>query len=93
MNRAQRPVSRSPSKLALLVMASTMSDAKVAAGLVEIAADPKDQEGKLPPPAPEPNGAAGLEKRKSRPPPFGGLIQFRCHLMGLLRRRAHLPQY
>lgn len=35
--------------LALLKMAKTTSDPKVAAGLIEIAADLKDQAGELPP--------------------------------------------
>jgi hypothetical protein len=36
--------------LALLKMAKTTSDPKVAAGLIEAAADLKDQAGELPPP-------------------------------------------
>jgi hypothetical protein len=36
--------------LALLKMAKTTSDPKIAAGLVEAAADLKDQAGELPPP-------------------------------------------
>jgi hypothetical protein len=43
--------------LALLKMAKTTSDPKVAAGLIEIAADLKDQAGELPPPAPEAKSA------------------------------------
>lgn len=39
--------------LALLKMAKTTSDPKVAAGLVEAAADLKDQAGELPPPIEE----------------------------------------
>jgi len=44
--------------LALLKMAKTTSDPKVAAGLVEAAANLKDQAGELPPVAPERKGAA-----------------------------------
>ena len=43
--------------LALLKMAKTTSDPKIAAGLVEAAADLKDQAGELPPSAPEAKGA------------------------------------
>ncbi|HLZ03636.1 MAG TPA: hypothetical protein VKR55_15990 [Bradyrhizobium sp.] len=39
--------------IALLKMAKTTSDPKIAAGLIEAAADLKDQAGELPPPAPE----------------------------------------
>jgi hypothetical protein len=38
---------------ALLKMAKTTSDPKVAAGLVDVAADLKDQAGELPPPVTE----------------------------------------
>jgi hypothetical protein len=38
--------------LALLKMAMTSSDPKVAAGLLDIVADLKDQAGELPPPMP-----------------------------------------
>ena len=44
--------------LALFKMAKTTSDPKVAAGLVEAAADLKDQAGELPPPVPERRGSA-----------------------------------
>jgi hypothetical protein len=43
--------------LALLKMAKTTSDPKVAAGLIEAAADLKDQAGELPPPVREVKGA------------------------------------
>jgi hypothetical protein len=43
--------------LALLKMAKATSDAKVAAGFIEAAADLKDQAGELPLPAPEAKGA------------------------------------
>jgi hypothetical protein len=44
--------------LALLKMAKTTSDPNIAAGLVEIAADLKDQAGELPPSVPEAKSAA-----------------------------------
>jgi hypothetical protein len=47
--------------LALLKMAKTTSDAKLAAGLIEIAADLKDQAGELPP-AVSDTGQAGSAK-------------------------------
>ena len=48
--------------LALLKMAKTTSDPQVAAGLVEAAADLKDQAGELPPPAPEAKGATDAQQ-------------------------------
>jgi hypothetical protein len=49
--------------LALLKMAKTTSDPKVAAGLIEIAADLKDQAGELPPAVSDnkPAGSARFE--------------------------------
>jgi hypothetical protein len=43
--------------LALLKMAKTTSDPNIAAGLIEAAADLKDQAGELPPSVPERKGA------------------------------------
>jgi hypothetical protein len=48
--------------LALLKMAKTTSDPKVAAGLIEAAADLKDQAGELPPPVREVEGATGARQ-------------------------------
>jgi len=48
--------------LALLKMAKTTSDPKVAAGLLDAAADLKDQAGELPPGLPERRGAANARE-------------------------------
>jgi len=47
---------------ALLKMAKTTSDPGLAAGLVQAAADLKDQAGELPPPAPEAKGALDAQQ-------------------------------
>jgi hypothetical protein len=54
--------------LALLKMAKTTSDPKMAAGLVEIAANLKDRAGELPPALPEAKGATDTRERENRPP-------------------------
>jgi hypothetical protein len=51
--------------LALLKMAKTTSDPNIAAGLVEIAADLKDQAGELPPPAPEAKSAKDAQREEN----------------------------
>jgi hypothetical protein len=48
---------------ALLKMAKTTSDPRIVAGLVEAAADLKDQAGELPPPAPE--AKSSLDEKNS----------------------------
>jgi hypothetical protein len=50
---------------ALLKMARASSDPAVAAGLVNVAADLKDQAGELPPPAPEAQGALDAQQKKT----------------------------
>jgi hypothetical protein len=49
--------------LALLKMAKTTSDSKVAAGLIEAAAGLKDQAGELPPPVREVEGATDARQQ------------------------------
>ena len=51
--------------MALLKMAKTTSDPNIAAGLVEIAADLKDQAGELPPPAPEAKSAKDAQREEN----------------------------
>ena len=50
---------------ALLKMAKTTSDPGLAAGLVQAAADLKDQAGELPPPAPEAKGALDAQQEEN----------------------------
>lgn len=45
----QQPLSARRAAVALLHMAKTTSDPKIAAGLISVAADLKDQAGELPP--------------------------------------------
>ena len=69
--------------LALLKMAKTTSDPKVAAELIDVAANLKDQSGELPP------------GEEIRPPQFGGLLRFcecRIHVANLVIEFVHFRE-
>jgi hypothetical protein len=72
---------------ALLKLAKTTSDPRLAAGLVERAADLKDRLDELPPPVPEAKGAAGAQQEETR----GRPLLCRAFPTGIPRSRLASP--